>query len=98
MRPPVNTAMKGAFIFFLMKTIEVDLEALTAYLIDECPLSNLSDSGVLYCRKKLNEDCTVPSYMREQCPADCPRRMVSSTRCDKSQCNRIKKLIKKFKV
>lgn len=81
-----------------MKTIEVDLEALMAYLIDECPWITTSDSGALYCRKKLNEDCTVPSYMREQCPADCPRRMVGSTRCDRSQCQRIKKLIKKLKV
>lgn len=81
-----------------VKTIEVDLEALTAFLIDECPWVTHSDSGAEYCRKKMNEDCTVPSYMREQCPADCPRRMVSSTRCDKSQCNRIKKLIKRLKA
>lgn len=81
-----------------MKTIEVDLEGLTAYLIDECPWVTSSDSGAKYCRKKLNDDCTVPQYMREQCPADCPRRMVSSTRCDKSQCDRIKKLIRKLKV
>lgn len=81
-----------------MKTIEVDLEALTAFLIDECPWVAISDSGAEYCRKKIDMDCTVPAYMREQCPADCPRRMVSSTRCDKSQCNRIKKQIKKLKV
>lgn len=81
-----------------MKSIQVSTEALTEYLIDECPFVVKSDSGARYCRKKLNEDCTVPSYMREQCPADCPRRMVSATRCELSDCARIKKLIKKIKI
>lgn len=81
-----------------MKTIQVCIETLTEHLIDECPHVTRSDSGARHCRKKLNEDCTVPSYMREQCPADCPRRMVTATRCDMGDCARIKKLIKKFKI
>lgn len=81
-----------------MKSIQVSTEALTEYLIDECPFVTKSDSGARYCRKKLNEDCAVPSYMREQCPADCPRRMAVSTRCELSDCARIKRLIKRFKI
>ena len=80
-----------------MKPIEIDQEELTDFLIDECPYLSKSDSGAYHCRKKINHDCTLPQYMREQCPADCPRRMVSTTRCDRSQCSRIKKLTKRLK-
>ena len=57
-----------------MKAIEVDLETLTAFLIDECPW--VSDIPVQECRRILKEDCAVLAYRQGQCPHDCPRRVA----------------------
>lgn len=75
---------------------EIDMDKLTAYIIDNCSELTLSDSGNMYCQKKLREICNVPQYMRDTCPDDCPRIHNVSTKCDKETCEKVIKTLKKL--
>lgn len=81
-----------------MKTIQVSVEALTEHLIGNCPMLSISNEGTRYCSKKIDEQCKLYLVERDRCPHDCPRLYSGVTRCDMSDCSRIKKLIKKFKI
>lgn len=81
-----------------MKTIQVSSEALAEYLIESCPYLSLSVEGTKYCSKKINEQCKLYAIEKDRCPSDCPRLYATPTRCELSDCARIKKLIKRFKI
>lgn len=82
-----------------MKTIEIDYEKLTEYLVHGCSFLALSNEGTLYCQKKMDATCRLPLYERDNCPRDCPHMNETiSWRCDAEKCREIKKTIKQLKA
>ena len=82
-----------------MKTIEVSKDEVVQYLVESCPFLTLSMENTKYCKAKSEKVCNLSAYERDCCPPDCPKLYNDiDSRCDYSDCSRIKKLIRRFRV
>lgn len=81
------------------KSIEINKDKLTEYIVRNCSNLDITMEGTLFCRKKMNATCRVPSFDRGECPRDCPHLNGHvKWACDKEKCSYVKKTIKKLKA
>ena len=81
------------------KTIEVDRDRLTEFIVDGCMNLVETVENTRWCRRRMDATCQVPIHVRDNCPCDCPHmNETASWRCDMEKCSYVKKTIKKLKA
>ena len=82
-----------------MKTIEVNQDELTKFIVKNCPshFYNFID-GETCQRKVTKQTCDLHVFADElRCPLDCPRLNTKEVGCDKGRCPRTKSIINQLK-
>lgn len=78
-----------------MKTIEVNQDELTKFIVKNCPFIE----GETCQRKVTKQTCDLHVFADElRCPLDCPRLNTKEVGCDKGRCPRTRAIINQLKA
>ena len=82
------------------KTIEVDKDKLTEYIVNNCPHFSYNYVRGETCRSKVDEEmCDLHVFGKElHCPYDCPRLVAKEYSCDRGRCPKVRAIIKELKA
>ena len=83
-----------------MKTIEVNQDELTKFIVNNCPYHFYNFIEGETCQRKVTKQtCDLHVFADElRCPLDCPRLNTKEVGCDKGRCPGVRATIKKLKA